>query len=527
MTTCPSAVPALRFLGEMARPRGNFARMADQSPVGIGAPIGTLLDGWRTNENHPWKPPGGGLKGALTLTTSSTVWTSLSRSASNTPSASRSSARRPRLRDDTAEPEALRRRCDRDAVRGGRLTGPSGTGTARAAEPATMVLMDRRLPAGLLAGPLPRGSRPAEPTRLHVRLRWAPTRRRDRPGLRLHEQARCTRAHAPHRTRPRRRRAARPRPARPADRHAARPAVPHGAGLRRARRAGAAGSAWTTSTPARWPSTTPRRSPRCSPAHPRCTATPRRWPGGCRRWPPWSSTATTATPLSLWATPRTAPLSCAGSRPSPGRHAEGADLRRAAGQAARGDPAGLARGRRGLRRRRSFRSVADVVDGASLVRVREFKQAAKAQRRPRPLAEQVAQRARGRCAAVARWVVKVQGHSGAVPHRRGAIVTQPQRRPAASSSPDPVLITDAAGRRGGAAGAQAPVRPDDGHAGAVHGAGRGLLPDSLAGRHTPGHLDHRCPGWPYSSRTTGCPARARRCTATSRSPRAGGPTAGS
>jgi hypothetical protein len=52
---------------EMVRSRGNFARMADRvARRDARAPIGTLLDGWRTGENHPWKPPGGGLKGALT-----------------------------------------------------------------------------------------------------------------------------------------------------------------------------------------------------------------------------------------------------------------------------------------------------------------------------------------------------------------------------------------------------------------------------------------------------------------------------
>jgi uncharacterized protein (TIGR03083 family) len=55
------------FLGQMVRSRGNFARMADRvARRDARAPITTLLDGWRTNENHPWKPPGGGFKGALT-----------------------------------------------------------------------------------------------------------------------------------------------------------------------------------------------------------------------------------------------------------------------------------------------------------------------------------------------------------------------------------------------------------------------------------------------------------------------------
>ncbi len=65
--TMPFRYPAPRFLAEMVRSRGNFARMADRvARRDAQAPIGTLLDGWRTNEDHPWKPPGGGLEGALT-----------------------------------------------------------------------------------------------------------------------------------------------------------------------------------------------------------------------------------------------------------------------------------------------------------------------------------------------------------------------------------------------------------------------------------------------------------------------------
>jgi uncharacterized protein (TIGR03083 family) len=65
--TMPFRYPALQLLAEMVRSRGNFARMADRvARRDAQAPIGRLLDGWRTNENHPWKPPGGGLNGALT-----------------------------------------------------------------------------------------------------------------------------------------------------------------------------------------------------------------------------------------------------------------------------------------------------------------------------------------------------------------------------------------------------------------------------------------------------------------------------
>ena len=65
--TMPFRYPAPRFLAEMVRSRGNFARMADRvARRDAQAPIGTLLEGWRTNESHPWKPPGGGREGALT-----------------------------------------------------------------------------------------------------------------------------------------------------------------------------------------------------------------------------------------------------------------------------------------------------------------------------------------------------------------------------------------------------------------------------------------------------------------------------
>ena len=66
--TMPFRYSAPRFLAEMVRSRGDFARMADrvarrdaQAPVGDAA--GRLADATRTT---PWKPPGGGLQGALT-----------------------------------------------------------------------------------------------------------------------------------------------------------------------------------------------------------------------------------------------------------------------------------------------------------------------------------------------------------------------------------------------------------------------------------------------------------------------------
>jgi uncharacterized protein (TIGR03083 family) len=65
--TMPFRYPAPRFLLELARSRGNFARMADRTARRDSqVPVGTLLEGWRSNENNPWKPPGGGSRGALT-----------------------------------------------------------------------------------------------------------------------------------------------------------------------------------------------------------------------------------------------------------------------------------------------------------------------------------------------------------------------------------------------------------------------------------------------------------------------------
>lgn len=56
-----------RFVGEMLRSRGNFDQMADRvARHDAQASISTLLHRWRTNEETRWKPPGGGLEGALT-----------------------------------------------------------------------------------------------------------------------------------------------------------------------------------------------------------------------------------------------------------------------------------------------------------------------------------------------------------------------------------------------------------------------------------------------------------------------------
>lgn len=65
--TMPLRFSTPRFIGEMLRSRGNFARMADRvARRDAQESISTLLHRWRTHEDTRWTPPGGGLPGALT-----------------------------------------------------------------------------------------------------------------------------------------------------------------------------------------------------------------------------------------------------------------------------------------------------------------------------------------------------------------------------------------------------------------------------------------------------------------------------
>jgi uncharacterized protein (TIGR03083 family) len=65
--TMPFRYPAARFAFELARSRGNFNRMADRcARRDAAAPPAELTAALRDNAEHPWKPPGGGLVGALT-----------------------------------------------------------------------------------------------------------------------------------------------------------------------------------------------------------------------------------------------------------------------------------------------------------------------------------------------------------------------------------------------------------------------------------------------------------------------------
>ena len=65
--TMPLRFSTPRFMGELLRSRGNFDHMADRvARHDAQEPVSTLLHRWRTNEDTRWKPPGGGLQGALT-----------------------------------------------------------------------------------------------------------------------------------------------------------------------------------------------------------------------------------------------------------------------------------------------------------------------------------------------------------------------------------------------------------------------------------------------------------------------------
>ncbi len=153
--TMPFRYSAPRFLGEMVRSRGNFARMADRvARRDARAPIGTLLDGWRTNEDHPWTPPGGGLEGAITHDVVHGLDITI-------PLGIEHPVSRPALRtvlDNATTPRSLKHvgvdvtaiRFEADDLDWAFGNGKPLRGRARY---LLMVLMGRRLPAGLLSAP--------------------------------------------------------------------------------------------------------------------------------------------------------------------------------------------------------------------------------------------------------------------------------------------------------------------------------------------------------------------------------------
>jgi hypothetical protein len=117
------------------------------------APTGTLLDGWRTNVDTRWKPPGGGFEGALTHDVvhglDITIPLGIERPISE--------AALRLVLDNATTPLSLKH-FGRDLV-GVRLEADDmdwafgdGEPLRGAARSLLMVLMDRRLPAGALSG---------------------------------------------------------------------------------------------------------------------------------------------------------------------------------------------------------------------------------------------------------------------------------------------------------------------------------------------------------------------------------------
>jgi uncharacterized protein (TIGR03083 family) len=152
--TMPLSYSAPRFLGEMVRSRGNFGRMADRvARRDARAPISVLLEGWRANQDSRWKPPGGGLPGALTHDVvhglDITIPLGLEHPVSE-----------PALRvvlDHATTPLSVKSmgldltgtRLEADDLD---WTFGNGEPLRGAARHLLMVLMDRRLPAGVLTG---------------------------------------------------------------------------------------------------------------------------------------------------------------------------------------------------------------------------------------------------------------------------------------------------------------------------------------------------------------------------------------
>src|SRR5260370_30960366 len=65
--TMPFRYSGRRFVLELARSRGKFNEMADRVALRDAARMspGELAEAGRSNIGHPWRPPGGGVEGAL------------------------------------------------------------------------------------------------------------------------------------------------------------------------------------------------------------------------------------------------------------------------------------------------------------------------------------------------------------------------------------------------------------------------------------------------------------------------------
>ena len=152
--TMPLRYSAPRFLGEMLRSRGNFGRMADRvARRDAQAPVNALLAAWRAGQESRWKPPGGGLPGALThdvvhgldITVPLGIEHPVGEAALRV------------VLDHATAPSSLEHfghdltgtRLEADDLDWAFGDGEPLRGTARH---LLLVLMDRRLPAGVLSG---------------------------------------------------------------------------------------------------------------------------------------------------------------------------------------------------------------------------------------------------------------------------------------------------------------------------------------------------------------------------------------
>jgi uncharacterized protein (TIGR03083 family) len=163
--TMPFRYSAPRFLAEMVRSRGNFTRMADRvARRDARAPVDVLLPAGGRTRITPWSPPGGGPKGALThdLVHGLDITIPLGIDHPVSEAALRL------VLDNATSPLSLKHfgrdltglRLEADDLDWAFGDGEPLRGGARH---LLMVLMDRRLPAGLLRGTEAAGSRPAEP----------------------------------------------------------------------------------------------------------------------------------------------------------------------------------------------------------------------------------------------------------------------------------------------------------------------------------------------------------------------------
>jgi uncharacterized protein (TIGR03083 family) len=155
--TMPFRYPAARFAFELARSRGNFSRMADRcARRDAAAPAAELAAALRDNAEHPWKPPGGGLAGALTHDVIHGLDITVALGIDRDVPAGRLAIVLDSITGDrslkffgTSLSGIQLRASDTDWSFG------SGTPVTGAAQDLALVLCGRRLPPGRLDGPVP------------------------------------------------------------------------------------------------------------------------------------------------------------------------------------------------------------------------------------------------------------------------------------------------------------------------------------------------------------------------------------